>query len=142
MTRSDRPEGRPGRSVGVALSGGTIEHGTIHAGDCIDLEPQQLALHGIAGTTTRPDDPDISVEAARATWERRGGRVRQLVEDEHRRAPSGLTDDHIALRHPDERPGRISTRRCDVVAAGPIEDSARRRPTRRGTLAIVWRWVP
>jgi hypothetical protein len=52
--------------------------------------------------------------------------------------PDGRTDDELVVLLPDDHPGSVAKRRCDLVRDGEVVDSGRRRPTRRGIDAIVW----
>ena len=83
----------------------------------------------------RPTDPDTSHAAAVSTPARHTDRARAL--QVHRQHPAGLTDFELA-----DLMGRQQTsagkRRGELVAAGLIVDSGRRRPAPSGAMAIVW----
>lgn len=135
MTDETRRAPRPGapRTIGTAAKRS-------------DRGPQYPALETATRTvqlelpTARLTDPDTSHEAGERA-QHDGGRLRDAVLALHRSHPQGLTDDEVWARMPGELLGSISKRRGELVAAGLVEDSGHRRPTRRGAMAIVWRLV-
>ena len=49
-----------------------------------------------------------------------------------------MTDDELVQRFPDDCPGTIVKRRCELVRAGLVVDSGAVRMTRRNRPAVVW----
>lgn len=52
-----------------------------------------------------------------------------------------MTDDELHQVLADDHPGSIAKRRGDLVREGLVVPAGERRPTRRGSLAVVWRAV-
>jgi hypothetical protein len=96
-------------------------------------ECSQLTLSVSPGV--RLGDPETSRQAAELAPEYRS-RLRERILNLLRQGRA--TDDEIVQQLPEEHPGSVSKRRHDLVRAGLVVDTGRRRPTRRGTQAIVW----
>ena len=82
----------------------------------------------------RNTDPDTS-RAAAAMPGRNTDRDRVL--EVHRAAPDGLTDFELAAVMGRQQTS-VGKRRGELVSAGLIRDSGRRRPAPSGAKAIVW----
>jgi hypothetical protein len=83
----------------------------------------------------RSDDPETSAAAAVMSTSHRlwlKDRVLELLQQ------GDATDDELAQLLPAEHTGSVSKRRCDLVRAGLVVDTGKRRPTRRGAQAAVW----
>jgi hypothetical protein len=68
----------------------------------------------------------------------RRGLAQLVVGEVYTAGPSGLTVDELHRRMPGTDRGTLARRFTDARQAGLIEDSGRRRHTRRGCAAIVW----
>lgn len=92
------------------------------------------------GPTARPSDPDTATDAGRRPWT--DSALHLEILDLHRgigaTAPGGLTDDELCQLIT-RCEGTTKKRRTELTKAGLLVDSGERRPTRTGTLAIVWR---
>jgi hypothetical protein len=80
---------------------------------------------------------DTSEEAAKLIEPTSGSLRGKILEHTRRMAAFGVTDDEVemwsGLRHQ-----TASARRRELVQAGLLRDSGRRRPTRSGRMATVW----
>lgn len=103
-----------------------------------DHDPNNLPPRAY-GPGARPTDPGTCWGAAKAYPAARAS-LRDAVLALHREH-RGLTDDDLSALMPDQLVGSLSKRRGELVADGLLVDSGRRRRTRRGCHAIVWRCV-
>lgn len=83
----------------------------------------------------RSDDPETSAAAAAMSTSHRLWLKDRVLELLHQ---GDATDDELAQLLPAEHTGSVSKRRCDLVRAGLVVDTGKRRPTRRGAQAVVW----
>lgn len=101
-----------------------------------------------AATVNRPgpshrEDPETSLEAARANAVRSGSQRARVLLLLDRRGEQGATDDECAvvLEHP--RPHVLGTRRQELLKLGLVEPvPGERRGTRLGCSAQVYRITP
>lgn len=118
-----------------------METGRVEAESPLAAGAEQRAVHGSTGNVTpafRTDAPATSREAALsmvgAAKRQRPDVLAFLIE----RGDAGATDaeieDALGMRHQSASP-----RRGELVAAGLVVDSGKRRPTPSGRRAIVWR---
>lgn len=85
----------------------------------------------------RHDHPDTSREAARKFTAQSGTARRRVFDALHAAGGDGMTDEelqrHLGMGGNTERPRRI-----ELVDAGMVADSGRRRPTNSDSRGIVW----
>lgn len=92
-------------------------------------------------TLHHTNDPDTSVAAAAAHPAVRTG-IRRRVAEILQADPYGLTDDEIHAQGTGTRHRHsTATRRGELVKAGLVVDSGRRRPNVDGFDEVVWQWV-
>jgi predicted transcriptional regulator len=93
-------------------------------------DPYQLA---------RKTDPHTSLDAAKSLIAVRITETRKAILLVLKRSPDGLTDEEIARNlGPIASPSGLRTRRKELVEAGLVFDTGRRRTTRSRRRTIVW----
>jgi len=89
----------------------------------------------------RRSDPDTSQLAARMSQAKRSSTAQEVLRILRAAHAKGLTDDELQVSLPDIHRGTVSKTRLALVRAGLAEATAKRRGTRTGARAIVWRAV-
>ena len=107
---------------------------------CDDYRPQ--VIYSNTTPRARTSDPETSHHAAGTVTQLAVTRTQNLIL-EALRGHGPLTDEELCFRLADAQAEAVSvsgvrTRRSELVTAGHVVDTGRRKPTRTGRTAIVW----